>query len=541
MRNEGRRPGHRPRALRSLVLAAALLIALPVAGQRGDGTTEELELTLLEAESAIGQGELQIAESHYREALLEGWYLLGLLEASEESWPAAVAAFERAAPAAAVPNRGARTALALGQLRLGQNEATIQALQLLVRQEPNDVTARRHLIRAMAMAGKSAADQELEALREIAPEAAQDVAAALRAAIEHEATDALMPVLDLGVLADRSAESRAELRRLLPATLARIYTNLGVLQESTGRSERAAAYFALAAEAGPDGADDALGNIDLRENPPSLTDAPQPYDGSVRALIERSAVAADQRNLKRALEFAQRAVAAAPSSEEVLAVHTRRALAARIPSTATRSVEPLARMHPDVAEYKYLLGMVWTQLRNPGEAAEALLAAVALDPDLEEAFVPLGLALNHERRYDDARMYLERYLEAHPEDLEAMTALAEAEERLGDTASAETRVAAVLKRDAENPSAHLVAAMLHMRGQRFAEARTALERAVAADPQLAKAHYQLSQACIRLGDRACAEKHLEIYRRANLGPEGHLIQLERKNPTNTLGKAERQD
>ena len=252
---------------------------------------------------------------------------------------------------------------------------------------------------------------------------------------------------------------------------------------------------------------------------------------SPRAYVQLSEIAAGLGNLKQALDFSRRALALAPSSEEVLAIHAENALAARIPSTAARAVEPLAKMHPEVAEYQILLGRVWTQLGKPGEAAEALLRAVALDPGNQAALLPLGQALNHERRYDEARTYLRRRLEASPGDLEALAALAEAEERLGEPETAEGRAREVLAAEAgaaasatASATAHLVIAMVRMRHQSFAEARAALEQAVAADPELAKAHYQLSLACARLGDRDCAKRHLELYRRAEDGPAEELVQ-----------------
>jgi Tfp pilus assembly protein PilF len=51
-----------------------------------------------------------------------------------------------------------------------------------------------------------------------------------------------------------------------------------------------------------------------------------------------------------------------------------------------------------------------------------------------------------------------------------------------------------------------------MKQERYAEARGALETAVAADPESARAHYQLSLACARLGDDDGSRAQLELYR-----------------------------
>ena len=55
--------------------------------------------------------------------------------------------------------------------------------------------------------------------------------------------------------------------------------------------------------------------------------------------------------------------------------------------------------------------------------------------------------------------------------------------------------------------------LVRMKQERYAEARGFLERAIATDPLSAKAHYQLSLACARLGDNAGQAKHLALYQK----------------------------
>src|SRR4029078_5532097 len=50
-----------------------------------------------------------------------------------------------------------------------------------------------------------------------------------------------------------------------------------------------------------------------------------------------------------------------------------------------------------------------------------------------------------------------------------------------------------------------------MKQERYAEAREALERAVAGDPGSPKAHYQLSLAYARLGDEQSARREVGLY------------------------------
>ncbi len=252
---------------------------------------------------------------------------------------------------------------------------------------------------------------------------------------------------------------------------------------------------------------------------------------SVEALLRLVSLWRGAGEEKRALDAADRATRQAPNSEEVLATHARLALDIGIVGSAARSVEPLVRMRPGVAEYRLLLGRTWSLRRKMGEAAEAYLKAIELDPDYLPALLPLGLALNHESRFEEARDHLSRYLEAHPEDLDALAGLAESEERLGEPESAERRALEVLSQAPNHPRAHLVAGLVRAGRGEFVAAREAFQSAAAADPLLAKAHYQLSLACARLGDRGCAAASLERYKRALEGPEATYVQLERAGPT----------
>lgn len=663
------------------VVLSVVALEGPAGAQEGTGTSAALEWTMVRAETALGHGEHQSAEGHYRTALLEGFFLLGQVETVADDPPAARAAFERASRAAAVGTRRAHIALAQAQLRLGEAEEAVKGLRVLVQQAPGDPAARQHLVRALALAGKADdARRELALLRPLDLSAAAELDRALAPAAGSEPGRALLPKIDTGELAEQGTEEREALRVQVSATLARVFRNLGTLHLQAGRVARAGGYFKEADTVHSGNTAVALGKVDLSPAMPQQAVKPQSIDPaalreavfggavdepvmailrllddgqldgaeeglrellapgddpalrdllgvvlshqkryeeaeheleaviavtprslsarqhlarayllsgrreqaakhlrygaelgaldrdlalelaamevaderlpaanrqlravsrhfeSTRATLQLAEIASRLRNRKLALDFSERARRFSPNSEEVLAAHVRSALAAKIPSTAAQSIEPLAKMHPTVAEYQVLLGLVWIQLGNMGEAVEPLLRAVELDPRHRPAFLPLGLVLNHESRYDEARNYFAKHLRSHPEDLEALAALAEAEERLGELEVAEERARGVLAEDANHATANLVIGMLHMGQDRFAEAREALEKAVAAGPMNAKAHYQLSLACARLGDRDSAERHLELYRKAQEGPEGTYIRLEAEPAASTLEK-----
>jgi tetratricopeptide (TPR) repeat protein len=124
----------------------------------------------------------------------------------------------------------------------------------------------------------------------------------------------------------------------------------------------------------------------------------------------------------------------------------------------------------------------------------------------------LGFALNGRKMYAEAEPHLRRSVELQPGDLDAMAALAEAQEGIGNVEEAAALARRVLASSGAHATANLVVGLVLMKQERYAEARDALLKAVTADPQSSRAHYQLGLAYARLGDHASSEKHLDLYR-----------------------------
>ncbi len=249
---------------------------------------------------------------------------------------------------------------------------------------------------------------------------------------------------------------------------------------------------------------------------------------SVRELLESARQQARRQDPAGASESLRRALELAPNSEEVLSAFARVSLAAREPIPAIRALEPLTRMHPSVSAHTYLLGVAKLQIGEHDGAVEALERALELEPDRARTLSALGLAFNHQKRFEDASEALERALELEPEGVETLAALAQAEEGLGKLGAAEDHALRALRKLGDHAVAHLVIGKVRMNQRRYAEARDALERAVAADPTSSKAHYQLSLAYARLGDSEASERHLDLYRRTLREAEEYLIELRTK-------------
>ena len=79
-------------------------------------------------------------------------------------------------------------------------------------------------------------------------------------------------------------------------------------------------------------------------------------------------------------------------------------------------------------------------------ATDALQEAERLDPGRVSTLIALGLVLNTQKRYGDAKPLLARSLDLEPDNVEAVAALAESEDGLGELAAAEQHALRALAR-----------------------------------------------------------------------------------------------
>jgi tetratricopeptide (TPR) repeat protein len=252
-------------------------------------------------------------------------------------------------------------------------------------------------------------------------------------------------------------------------------------------------------------------------------DATAPW--SVSALLRDARALAQAGDAKGAGDRIRRALELAPNSEDVLFAHAQMALSERSLEEALFDLDALARISPEVSQYHYLLGVALMQAGDMTAAAEALERAQAIEPDRPHTLVALGLAWNSRRRHQEAHAVLRRSLDFAPDNLEAIAALAEAEEGVGRWEDAKAHARQVLARIPGHATANLVMGLLLMKEERYAEAREAFLKAAEAELVSPKPHYQLSLAYARLGDETRAREHLELYQRRQREMEDRVREL----------------
>ena len=248
---------------------------------------------------------------------------------------------------------------------------------------------------------------------------------------------------------------------------------------------------------------------------------------SVRALMQLARLQSEDGEAANALATLDRARTLAPNTEEVLSAIAQVSLAIRRPVLAILALEPLTRLAPSVAQHHYLFGVALMQAGDMPAAVDALEKARRLDPAHSLTAIALGIAFNNRKMFAEAKSVLERVLERDPDNVEAIAALSETEEGLGNLDSADTHAARALTAAPTHPTAQLVIGMVLMKRGRHAEARAALELAAAADPDSPKIYYQLSLAAARLGDAKGSARNRELYQQKLRAMEARIEELRR--------------
>ncbi len=469
----------------------------------GDPTAAVFDRAIAGAEAALREGEEQLAESRYRDALLEGWLLLGALAVADNDLDGAQAAFERARTAA-VETRRPLLSLALLHLQRGDAATGIDLLRTVVALAPADVSSRQLLAQAL-MAGGHAAEavQELEEAVTRAPED-PEVAFALAGAHLRAGDAAAAERLFADVVERRPGAETWVL-------IGRTYRDLGDQVRARAALERALALAPRARRA-----HFYLGTLALMEEGPSGLDA---------AMAE----------FRRELEIAP----GDPIAQLYLGMSL---VEARRPDEALAPLAAAAESEVCRRDALYFLGRAHLGLDRPAEAVQALRQALALategasDPGLLSGFhYQLGTALRRlgaeaeaaphfaaaqqhsTAGVESARERLARYLDDAPAGapggaaaarsfvapLTAPLAGLEAEERrelrrhvagalaraysnlgvlqsqAGRAGEAAELLLSAVELDPGLPGAHRALGVALFNARRYAEAATVLERALA--------------------------------------------------------------
>jgi Flp pilus assembly protein TadD/TolB-like protein len=166
-----------------------------------------------------------------------------------------------------------------------------------------------------------------------------------------------------------------------------------------------------------------------------------------------------------------------------------------------------------------------------GLAQKAAQRARTLDPELPEAQVTLGEILTATGRSGEAIAVLRKAVDRDPGSVEAILALASALQTGQDVAGAERTLVRLVELRPTSWSGFNRLGALYFESSRYEKAVAAFRRAIALDPDVARLHFNLGAALLRLGRfeeaRAALDESIRIspvpQAYSNLGAAHYLL------------------
>src|SRR5206468_2450598 len=180
------------------------------------------------------------------------------------------------------------------------------------------------------------------------------------------------------------------------------------------------------------------------------------------------------------------------------------------PAGKTPAVNP-------VAVVKYQLAESLLQQGKAVEAAEALNAAIQLQPDFIEAHFALGVILARQGResYGTAIDHFLAVLRLDPRHLDARINLSNLLEEGGDFEAAASALKEALSLADGRADLYVMLAQKQAGAEKYSEAIQSFHRALELDPQVPGAHYGLAMTLRSLGDLTAAQSEFELALKLN--------------------------
>ncbi len=225
-------------------------------------------------------------------------------------------------------------------------------------------------------------------------------------------------------------------------------------------------------------------------------------------------------------QAALRATAQAPAGQPALTpAQVHEAVSAlvgqrRFQEAEARATEHLRRAPKDPVAWN-LLGIAQFSQKRYHLAADSFAKCDQHGPADAAVRTNLGAAQFLCERIDDARKTFQRALELDAANSRAHLFLARIAQRSDDAATAEKEFRAAVDGPAPDPVALFHFGVFLLSERRLEEAKTALERAVALDPNYGSAHNTLGLVLQRLGDTAGAQRHLKRFKELTELEVGH--------------------
>ena len=186
------------------------------------------------------------------------------------------------------------------------------------------------------------------------------------------------------------------------------------------------------------------------------------------------------------------------------------ALQSGMADAAKAAMENALRLRPNEPAYLLTLGIAWIRKGDLFEAEKAFRQVLQLQPNNEPAQIHLGYVLLNEKKYDEARLWLEKSARAASPMPEVFYYLGLVAQEQNDDTKAIALFEKAVEKLPNYAHARIALGSSYIRMRNYPRAKEELETAVKLDPDEPKAHYNLALLYARLKDPTRAQEEMRI-------------------------------
>lgn len=186
------------------------------------------------------------------------------------------------------------------------------------------------------------------------------------------------------------------------------------------------------------------------------------------------------------------------------------ALRAGMIDGAKSALERSLKLRPDDPSYLLALGVAWLSRGDLFEAEKLFRRLIEVQPDSVQGQLHLGYVLLNQKKYRDARLWLEKSARSPNAIPEVYYYLGLVAQEQNDDAGAIPLFEKAVKKLPNYAHARIALGSSYMKLRNYTRAREELEMAVKLDPDEPKAHYNLALLYARLKDPVRAQEEMKI-------------------------------
>lgn len=198
------------------------------------------------------------------------------------------------------------------------------------------------------------------------------------------------------------------------------------------------------------------------------------------------------------------------TSPELLYKFALLALQVGMSDAAKAALENALKLRPNDPAYMLGYGIAWLRKGDLFEAEKVFRKLVELQPNNHPAQVHLGYVLLNQKKYDEARLWLEKSARAASPIPEVFYYLGLVAQEQNDDAKAIALFEKAVQKLPNYAHARIALGSSYIKLRNYPRAKEELETAVKLDPEEPTAHYNLALLYARLKDPARAQEEMRI-------------------------------